>query len=127
MSKGKSKPPSRIRYEQAHPTISCRVAKEIYDRLKTLKESEGRSFADILKIGLGIVEVKIKEEKEILEEGYIEGFQAGYEEAEDLYKITFPCPDCGNSVEIATKESKQAVIDFAQEQGWGHKRCHEKQ
>ena len=44
-------PPSRIKYENNHPTVSCRVSKEIYDRLTESKKLDGKSFADILKIG----------------------------------------------------------------------------
>ncbi len=42
------KAPSRARYEQAHPTVSDRVPKEIYDRPQAIKRTEGRSFADFL-------------------------------------------------------------------------------
>lgn len=31
-------PPSRSRYEKQNPTVSIRVPREMYDRLKTLKE-----------------------------------------------------------------------------------------
>lgn len=127
MNKDKSKLPSRVRYEQAHPTVSCRVPREIYDRLQAVIKAEGRSFADILKIGLGIVEVKMKGEEEIRKKAHTMGYQIGYKVAEDLYKITFSCPYCGDSIEITTKELKQAVIDFAQERGWVHTRCYEKQ
>ena len=34
MVKGSHKPPSRVRYEQAHPTLSCRLDKETQTALK---------------------------------------------------------------------------------------------
>ncbi|MBF8267727.1 MAG: hypothetical protein HW388_1235 [Dehalococcoidia bacterium] len=51
-------PPSRVRYETANPTVSCRVPTEVYDRLQAVKEAEGRNCADVLKIGLGILEAR---------------------------------------------------------------------
>ena len=33
MTSKRKAPPSRIKYENNHPTVSCRVSKEIYERL----------------------------------------------------------------------------------------------
>ncbi len=52
----KRKAPSRAKYEQNHPTVSCRVSKDIYDKLTQAKQADGKSFADILKLGLGIIQ-----------------------------------------------------------------------
>ena len=63
MTKDKKKPPSRLRYEQSHPTISCRLPREIYDRLQEMRQQEGGSFTDILKIGLEILQSKTKKDE----------------------------------------------------------------
>ena len=55
----KKKSPSRIKYEQRHPTVSFRVTKELYDRLQAVKEAEGLSNTDILKVGVGLLEVRV--------------------------------------------------------------------
>lgn len=43
------KKPSRIRYEQAHPTVSFRITRPTYERLKTTIGTLGQSFADRVK------------------------------------------------------------------------------
>ena len=70
MLKARHKPPSRIRYEQTHPTVSTRVDKELYDKLKEIKDTEGKSFADILKEALGI-------QKRSTQGAYDRGYKAG--------------------------------------------------
>ena len=50
--KRRSLPPSRQRYQQAHPTVSLRVDLDLYAELKRLKEQSGLSVADVLKVGL---------------------------------------------------------------------------
>ena len=87
----KRKAPSRVRYEQGHPTVSCRLPREVYDKLRAVMDAEDKSFADILKIGLGILKVQLKEEVEVRKKGHVEGYRKGYAEAERLYKVTYPC------------------------------------
>lgn len=123
----KRKAPSRARYEQAHPTVSCRVPREIYDRLQKARVAEGKSLADILKIGLGILEVQVKEEGEVKKRGHAEGYKKGYAEAERLYKVTYPCCVCGGIIEISSKEEKQAASRYMREHRWGHQRCAERE
>ena len=120
------KAPSRARYEQAHSTVSCRIPREVYDRLRAVKEAEGKSFADILKIGLGIIEVRVKEEGETRKQGYDNGYRKGYAEAERTYKVTYPCSVCRKTIELTSKEAKRAANQYMQQHGWGHKECHER-
>jgi predicted CopG family antitoxin len=122
----KKKSPSRVRYEQAHPTVSCRVPQKIYDRLQAVKEMEGRSFADILKVGLGLLEVRAKGEAEIRKQGHAEGYKRGYAEAEGIYKITYPCNVCGKILAVTSTNAKEDIRQYMQENGWGHRECHEK-
>jgi len=65
------KPPSRIRYEQAHPTVTVRVSKELHDKLKEYTETEGKSYADILKVALGV-------QKKSTDKAHDRGYKAGY-------------------------------------------------
>lgn len=121
----KKKAPSRVRYEQRHPTVSSRIPREIYDRLQKAKHTEGKSFADVLKIGLGILEVQAKEQGEVRKQSHVEGYRKGYAEAERLYKVTFPCSVCRKAIELTSIEAKQAASKYMQEHGWGHQACHE--
>ena len=60
MARKRRVPPSRARYEQRNPTVSIRVSREMYDRLKALKERSGKSFGDILREALGVQEPATK-------------------------------------------------------------------
>jgi predicted CopG family antitoxin len=122
----KKKAPSRVRYEQAHPTVSCRVAKELYDRLKAVKKTEGRSFADILKIGLGVLEVQVKKEEEVKKKAHTEGYRTGYAEAERLYKVTYLCAICRKPLVVTTTDEKEAIKTYMREHGWRHRACQER-
>lgn len=122
----KKKAPSRVRYEQAHPTVSCRVSREIYEKLRAVMDGEGKSFADILKVGLGILELRVKEEGEGMRKGRAEGYSKGYAEAERLYKVTYPCSVCGKTLTAKSGDEKQAIKKYTQEHGWGHRACHER-
>jgi predicted RNA-binding Zn-ribbon protein involved in translation (DUF1610 family) len=64
--KNKKKAPSRIRYEQEHPTRSCRLNKEDDELLGEHLEHSGRSFADFVKDHLRKEEAMVKERVEIL-------------------------------------------------------------
>ena len=126
MAKGKHKPPSRMRYEQSHPTISCRVPKDIYEKLEKIKSKENKSFSDILKIGLGILKAKVKQEDKIRGEAYSQGYNDGYSEAEGEFKVTYRCVVCGKIMTVTSEKAKAAVDEYMREHRWGHTECHEK-
>jgi hypothetical protein len=119
----KRKAPSRVRYEHGHPTVSCRVPREVYNRLQKVKEAEGQSFADILKIGLGILEVRVKEEAKVRKQGYAKGHTKGYAEAESLYKVTYFCSVCRGLITVTTRGEKEAIRQYMQEHRWDHGAC----
>ncbi len=122
----KKKAPSRVRYEQAHPTVSCRVSLEVYQRLCSAMDEEGKSFADILKIGLGILEPQVKNEREIRKKAHTEGYKKGYSEAKHMYKVTYPYSVCRGTLTVSSEDEKKAIKTYMQEHGWGHKDCHER-
>ncbi len=79
-------PPSRIKYEKSHPTVTCRVSKELYDRLDKSRKVDGKSFADILRRGLGIVEKNNKKLIQAKNKGWIEGYEEGLEDGKNEAK-----------------------------------------
>jgi len=107
--KQRRNPPSRKRYEQDNPVVSCRLPREIYDRLRVAKEKEGMSYADIFKVGLGLLEVKMRAEEEVREEAREEGKIDGYDLAEYVYKFSFPCSVCGKPIVLDTEEKKEPI------------------
>ncbi len=119
----KRKPPSRKKYEEANPVISFRVSKELYDRLQVAKEKESMSYTDILKVGLGLIEVKMRAEEEVREEAKEEGQIDGYDLAEYVYKFSFPCSACGKPVVLDTEEKKEPIRKLLVKNGWGHGDC----
>lgn len=119
----KKKPPSRKRYEEAHPVFSVRVPKEIDDRIQAVKEKEGLSNTDILKVALGLIEVKVRAEEEVRREAYDEGWEKGVNEAWDLLEVTYPCSKCGEELTVDTEEEKKAIRKFMIDSGWGHTDC----
>ncbi len=121
--KTKRQPPSRIRYEQSHPTVSCRLPRAIYDRLMQAKEVESKSFADILKIGLGVQEVQARKVREAKKRGYNEGYQKGYAEATVRFKVTYRCSKCGGELVVSTDDEKKAIAKYMQEHDWRHGEC----
>lgn len=127
MAKSRRKSPSRVRYEESHPTVSCRVPKEVYDRLWAVKEAEGLSFTDILKVGLGLLEACEEKEADILKKGHALGYRKGHAEAKSLYQVTYPCKVCGGTLTVTTREEKEAVRQYMREHGWGHSQCIERQ
>ena len=124
MVKGKrKKTPSRLKYEETHPTMSFRATKEVEDRLRVVQKAENKSVMDIFKIGLGLLEVRIKSEAEIREKAYREGHRKGYELAESIYKFTFPCAGCGREIAVDDEVTKKAVREHMIRDGWSHSEC----
>ena len=79
-------PPSRIRYEQSHPTVSFRIDQGLRQELKALKEQASLSAADVLRVGL---EKCVPLAGEAYHNGFMAALGALYEEV---------CPDCEDLV-----------------------------
>ena len=122
MSKSK-RTPSRVKYEQNHPIVSFRISKELYDRLEVAKKAEGKSITDVLKIGLGLLEVKMRNEKEIRDQANDEGWEEGTKAAEELFSVPYSCSVCGKEIVVTTEDEKSAIREYMREYGWGHADC----
>jgi hypothetical protein len=122
MVKGSHKPPARIKYEQSHPTVSCRLDRDTYALLKQrLEDLGGVSFADFVKDSLGLLQLKMPDIEEIKNAAWNEG----YEEAGKEYCIWYPCCVCGKEILMEPNtEAHKAMIGYMKEHGWGHKSCH---
>ena len=84
--KRRSTPPSRLRYEASHPTVSFRVDLDLYAELKALKQTSNLSVADVLKVGLERCEP-------LVGEAHHTGFMGGLAES---YAVA--CDDCQDQV-----------------------------
>ena len=121
--KQRSTPPSRKKYEEANPVVSFRVSKKDYARFEVIRQKLGLSHGDVYKNGLGVNEVKIRSEEEIREEAYEQGRIEGFEIAESIYKVTYPCSVCGKETEVESDAEKKAIRGYMREHGWGHIDC----
>jgi len=113
------KPPARIRYEQSHPTVSCRVDRDTYDLLKQrLEDLGGVSFADFVKESLGLLHTDAKQIREA-------AWGAGYDEAKKDWQIWYFCAVCGKRIDMSPdSDSHKAMIGYMKEHGWRHTSCH---
>lgn len=116
------KPPARVRYEQSHPTVSCRLSKDEYELLKQrLDDLGGVSFAQFVKDSLGLLQLKIPETREIKEKARM----AGYDQGRKDHQIWYCCAMCRERIDVApNSESHKAMIGYMRERGWGHTSCH---
>ena len=121
MVKATRKPPARVRYEQSHPTVSCRLDKDTCTLLKQRLEDLGRvSFAEFVKDSLGLQQLKIPNIEEIKEKVYDEG----YDQAEKDYQIWYYCAVCRKRIDMEpNSDSHKAMIGYMKEHGWAHASC----
>ena len=110
--KKKSKTPPRTKCKESYPTVSFRVSKELYDRLQAVKKAEGKSITDVLKVGVGLLEVEVRKGKEIRVQAYDEGWEKGIAEAEELHSVSYPCSVCGEAIVVTTEAEKKAIRDI---------------
>ena len=122
MANATRKPPARVRYEQSHPTLSCRLDKDTHDLLKQrLEDLGGVSFADFVKDSLGLLQLKMPDVEEIKEREWNEGYKRGI----DDYQIWYYCAVCRGRINMEpNSNSHKAMIGYMKEHGWAHASCH---
>ncbi|GAI84989.1 unnamed protein product [marine sediment metagenome] len=113
MAKGKVKriSPSRLRYDASHPTVSCRVSKDDYDKLNEFRVKQGKSFTQILLTGAGLLTPDIGVDK-LVNEAYEKGDKEGRQDAlksvpiglcKKCFKpMTWDLTDAGDKGRLAT-------------------------
>lgn len=121
--KYKKMSPSRQRYEQTHRVRSFRTSEEIDTRLRIVKQKEKKSVTDVIKIGLGLLEVKIKAEDEIKQEAFDEGWEDGINRAAEVYEVSYRCGNCGKEIVVTSDEEKKFISERMHEYGWCHSDC----
>ena len=112
------KSPSREKYEEENPTVSARLPKETRVSLCGVLAKQGMSLADALRVLAGELEVKVIP--------IDEARRAGYEEAKNLYMVTYPCSVCGKTIAITNPKTKEAVSRYMNEHGWAHAECNKR-
>jgi len=148
-----NKPPSRIRYEAAHPIISFRISKPWYDEMKQLLAENNISIADFFKISLNKQQTDFTEaydkaktegfskgkntgynegfaagQQECYNKGYAvglqQGYNQGYDKAKAEYCIWFYCFGCDSALIIKSGSNiHRFIIDMLLYYRWGHPGC----
>ncbi len=121
--KKKRQSPSRVKYEQSRPTFSFRIYKDLDERIREVKKAEGISNINIVEAGVGLFKVKNRKEKEVRAQAYDEGYGEGYRDAEELYKVTYPCKICRKTIEVMSVKEKEAIKGYMRQRGWAHAAC----
>jgi len=118
------RPPARVRYEESHPVVSCRLSKDEYDLLKQrLEDLGGVSFADFLKDALGVIKVDMGNVNRIREVAH----EAGYEQGKKDHRIWYPCHVCRRPMYVTPRdESHKAIVRLLRKERWGHGACHQR-
>jgi DNA-binding transcriptional MerR regulator len=79
----KKQPPSKLRYDAEHPTVSFRVTNEFKGRLDEVVRRKGLSYADFIR---EILEHKETREEEAYAQGYRKGYDSRQDELEELQR-----------------------------------------
>ena len=118
MAKATHKPPARVRYEQSHPTMSCRLDKDSHALLKQrLEDLGGVSFADFVKDALGLFELRMPDIEKMKDEAY--------DQAKKDNQIWYFCAMCRKRMDVEpNSNSHKAIIGYMKEHEWGHASCH---
>ena len=112
MKKMRHQPPSKIKYNQTHPTLSIRVSQDLYDQLKELREKSGKSLGDILREALDKQAPSTNK-----------AFQRGFNKARRQFVVTYRCSICGGPIEVTTGREKQEIVEYMRSEGWAHGGC----
>jgi Ribbon-helix-helix protein, copG family len=110
--KKRHRPPSRIRYDKTHPTVSIRVSQEMYGQLKELRSKSGKSLGDILREALGKQAPSVKQ-----------AFTNGFMAAQEKFRVTYTCSKCGKPIEVTSPKEKRAIASYMESNFWVHVEC----
>ena len=107
-NKATKRKPSRIRYEEQHPTVSFRLPRPLYDKLKSHISDRGISFADFVKEALGEQQARLPgiDIAKVRREAYGKGYEKGFDE----WVIEFPCAGCGEEAPVIPDSGKSASV-----------------
>jgi len=112
MVKKKLPPPSKIKYDKSHPTISIRVSQDLKEQLDEIREKSGKSIGDILREAVGVQSKSVKN-----------AWNVGHSAAKIKYGVWYKCSVCGGNILIESDNEKKAAGKLMREHGWQHGKC----
>ena len=91
------------------------------------KEKRDKFYANLAKSGRTVSDAlnSLADDLELKIIPIDEARRQGYEEAKNLYMVTFPCDVCGKPIPIKNPKTKEAASKYMTEHGWAHAGCHE--
>lgn len=111
--------PAEIRYRNKHPTISFRVSRDEWERIKGTCETSGKSISQVIK------ETMLGYTKE-QEKTFEKGMEAGFEQAINEYMIAYPCAICGEGLIVQSLSKDHITLaEYMKEHGWKCAKCAE--
>ncbi len=114
MAKKQRVPPSRLRYEAQNPSLTVRLTRPIRDVLCKIAKEEDLSYSDILKDAF-----------EKAAKSYEYGYAAGYYDADNDFRITFPCSVCYKDITMFPDSGPhEDIAEYLLNKGWSHGDCH---
>ena len=112
MAKKKQPPPSKMKYDKSHPTISIRVSEDLKKQLDEIKEMSGKSIGDILREAVGVQSKSIKN-----------AWNRSRSLAKSIYGVRYKCSVCGGNILIESANAKKAAAIYMREHRWHHSTC----
>jgi len=112
MVKKKQPPPSKIKYDKSHPTISIRVSQDLKKQLDEIKEMSDKSVGDILREAVGVQSISIKN-----------AWKRGLSYGKGIYGVWYKCSVCGGNILIESADAKKDAAKLMREAGWRHGGC----
>ena len=106
------KPPARIRYEQSHPTISFRLPMELREQLVNHLTQREITVADFIKEALGAKKIETPNIAKIRYEEYTQGYYEGFEDGYNCAEDGLPYPP-----NLKTRRDREKAIEYYQKTG----------
>jgi len=105
----KRRSPSRVKYEQSHPTVSFRLSKGLHNQLMEQLASRDITAADFVKEALGAKRIKTPNIAEIKDAEYKQGYCEGYEDGYERAEVGLPYP-----TNLTTRRAREKAIEIYQ-------------
>jgi hypothetical protein len=114
--------PTNERYNKRVPSTTFRIDNETVKKLYELFEaSNAETWGIFFKDFVGDYKLQLISITEARKVGY----ELGYSDARSRHSISFPCPDCGQTIFINSPELKAKVRKLIAKAGWAHAECPE--
>ena len=106
-----SRSPSKIRYDESHPSVSFRLSGEVKEWLDTVRGD--LSYTETIRNAM-VDGAKVQEAVD-------NAYRQGYEDAKKTYQLIFWCSVCRKTMHCRTNdEMHKALAEYAFESGWHH-------